>query len=138
MSTAVLDTNVWLDWLVFDDPGTRELAARLTAGQLAVVATDRMRDELGHVLRRPGIADRGLAPEAALARFDARVTIVAASGRCPLACRDPDDQMFVDLAVGARARWLLTRDKALLALARRAGRDHGVAVLTPSRWRPDL
>jgi predicted nucleic acid-binding protein len=38
-----------------------------------------------------------------------------------LACVDPDDQKFLDAAFASGADWLLTRDKALLALARRAG-----------------
>jgi predicted nucleic acid-binding protein len=37
-----------------------------------------------------------------------------------LACTDPDDQKFLDAAFSAAADLLLTRDKALLKLARRA------------------
>ena len=62
---------------------------------------------------------------------------VAAPGP-PLRCRDPDDQMFIDLALSARAQWLVTRDRALLVLARRA-RLRGVTVIRPVDWpaRPD-
>jgi hypothetical protein len=35
--------------------------------------------------------------------------------------------------VGAQARWLLSRDRAVLKLARRL-RAYGVEVLTPERW----
>jgi len=35
------------------------------------------------------------------------------------ACRDPDDQKFLEAALAAGAAFLLTRDKALLELARR-------------------
>ena len=35
------------------------------------------------------------------------------------ACRDPDDQKFLELALAARAQCLLTKDHALLELARR-------------------
>jgi len=50
-----------------------------------------------------------------------------------LICRDPDDQMFIDLAVEAKARWLISRDRAVLALAKRA-RAFGVEILTPEAW----
>jgi len=50
-----------------------------------------------------------------------------------LRCADPDDQMFIDLALAVRACWLFTRDKALLRLAPRA-RDRGVCVLRPADW----
>jgi predicted nucleic acid-binding protein len=54
------------------------------------------------------------------------------AGEPRLRCRDADDQVFIDLALVHRARWLLTRDKALLALARRA-RPLGTEILRP--WR---
>ena len=39
--------------------------------------------------------------------------------------------MFVDLAYSAHADWLITRDKALLKLARRA-RTAGLAIVEPA------
>ena len=48
-------------------------------------------------------------------------------------CSDPDDQIFIDLAIAQGAQLLLTRDRALLKLARKAQR-HGVWVATPERW----
>jgi len=58
----------------------------------------------------------------------------AERARLPL-CRDPDDQKFLEAALAARAEFLLTRDRALLELARRAGHAQRRAVpfriLTP-------
>ena len=48
-------------------------------------------------------------------------------------CSDPDDQKFIDLAVAAGARWLVTRDRAVLRLASRM-RSAGVLVVTPQAW----
>ena len=50
-----------------------------------------------------------------------------------LDCRDPDDQRFVDLAVAQSARYLLTRDRALLALARGARKRFGLLIIQPER-----
>jgi uncharacterized protein len=47
----------------------------------------------------------------AMATEDARAKLPA--------CRDPDDQKFLELALAARAQCLLTKDHALLELARR-------------------
>ena len=50
-----------------------------------------------------------------------------------LLCADADDQVFLDLALAERAGWLITRDKALLALRARA-RRHGLAIGAPEQW----
>jgi hypothetical protein len=45
-------------------------------------------------------------------------------------CRDPDDQKFLELARACRADLLLTRDRALLELARRTP----FRIVTPRAW----
>jgi predicted nucleic acid-binding protein len=50
-------------------------------------------------------------------------------------CRDPDDQMFLEIGVAARAVALLTRDAELLRMARRMQREHGLAIIEPRAWR---
>jgi predicted nucleic acid-binding protein len=63
--------------------------------------------------------------------------MLAAPATLPgLRCSDPDDQVFIDLAAEAGARWLLTHDRALLRLARRA-RALGVQIAQPQSWKPD-
>jgi len=55
--------------------------------------------------------------------------------RAPLpACRDPDDQKFLEIARSAGAAALMTRDKALLRLTRhRLIRTH-FAILSPEAF----
>jgi predicted nucleic acid-binding protein len=48
-------------------------------------------------------------------------------------CTDTDDQKFVDLALDAGAQWLITRDRALLKLARRT-LSMNLAIVTPERF----
>ena len=67
----------------------------------------------------------------ALATLRATAPVPAAGGT--IVCRDPADQMFIDLALGNRPCWLVTRDKALLALRRRAAAQ-GVVIATPVQW----
>lgn len=122
MKTLVLDTNVVLDLLVFDDPATRPLQAGLEQGQLRWLATAAMREELARVLRYPQIASRmalaGLLAAQVLAQFDRLACVVPAPGRAPVACSDADDQPFIDLAVH-HASVLLSKDAAVLALQQR-------------------
>jgi predicted nucleic acid-binding protein len=133
----VLDTNVVLDWLLFDDRSAVPLAAAIVQQQLRWVATPAMRDEFAEVLRRGLAAQRNADPAALLAAWDAHAEMRAAPARLPasvpLCCSDPDDQKFLDLAHAAGATWLLSRDRAVLRLARRAAR-WGIDISVPERW----
>ena len=129
-----------MDWLVFNDPRVQALTTAVTSGRLCWLVAPAMRDEIRHVLGR-GVA-ASYAPDLAFieAQFDAHAHLVDTIDPQPLAgrlvCRDPDDQKFIDLALAAGARWLISRDKAVLALAKRA-RPRGLAIVTPERWSPD-
>jgi len=50
---AVLDSNVWIDILVFDDPITRPIRAALEAGTLEALIDSRCLKELTYVLDYP-------------------------------------------------------------------------------------
>ena len=54
-----------------------------------------------------------------------------------LVCRDASDQVFIDLARQRGPAVLLTRDRALLALRRRAA-ALGVLISTAAAWQPRL
>jgi predicted nucleic acid-binding protein len=140
LPAIVLDTNVALDWLVFADPSVAGLAERIERRAWRWLACERTRGELADVLMRPTFAARGADCKQILTSFDrwsTPVTLGASMApRSGLRCIDPDDQVFVDLALGQKARWLFTRDKALLALAPSAGRL-GLGIVAPARWRPD-
>jgi uncharacterized protein len=132
---VVIDTNAVLDWLVFRDPSMDLLSAAIEAGHLCWIATLPMRDELASVLAR-GLEGRAPPDEVPLwttwQRLCRQVPPPAPlSPARRLLCTDPDDQMFIDLAMATGARWLVTRDRALLRLARRA-RLHGVSITTPT------
>ena len=123
----VLDTNVWLDWLVFDDPGIRRIAAAVAAGEAEIVVDGAGAVELARVLGYP-FKDRTLSAERqaeclarcrSLAR-EADGAIANASRPLPK-CSDPDDQKFLELAAACNAAYLVTKDRALLDLAGRKG-----------------
>jgi putative PIN family toxin of toxin-antitoxin system len=135
---VVLDTNVVLDWLVFEDASCTQLGHQLKTAQLRWLATAKMRLELESVLPRRQLQRWSPNCERILSIFDS-LAMECAEPRCAagpvvrLHCRDPDDQKFIDLAVAVGAQWLFSKDRALLDLARPA-RACGVQVLTPAQW----
>ncbi len=131
---AVLDTNVVLDWLVFRDAGVAPIAQAVRSGRLHWLATDTMRDELAHMLGHSCLSGWSPDVKQALAAFDLYSRSCPDAPASRLHCSDPDDQPFIDLALAHRVPWLITHDRALLKLARRA-RQSGVAVLRPIDWR---
>jgi uncharacterized protein len=133
----VLDTNAVLDWLVFDDPCARALAAAVEAGQVRWLACGRMRDELARTLAYPALARWKPDCERTLSKFDRWSTLLDAPAPSPLdlRCTDADDQVFIDLALATGARWLLSHDRAVLRLARRAARA-GLVIQKPGAWLP--
>ena len=118
----VLDTNVVLDLLVFDDVAAQPLKRGLAGGRLRWLATAAMRAELERVLGYRTIALRlardRLAAADVLAGFDRHACLVAEAPPAGLRCADPDDQKFIDLAVQHQAR-LLSKDRAVLSMAKR-------------------
>jgi len=120
----VLDTNVWLDWLVFDDPAIATLRAAVAAGRAEVFMAPDCEAELERALgydlgKRAVDIAACLAECARVVRRIAPVAKEAQSARLPT-CRDPDDQKFLEAALAAGATFLVTKDRALLDLARRA------------------
>lgn len=49
-------------------------------------------------------------------------------------CKDKDDQKFLEIARDAHVDVLITKDKALLKLARKTRRDGLFAIMTPEAW----
>jgi putative PIN family toxin of toxin-antitoxin system len=130
---AVLDTNVLLDWLVFRNPEIDPLVSALHTRQLEWVATHAMRVELDRVLGYTAVAARLPDTAAIDAAWQAHAVMLDSAPRAPMRCRDDDDQKFIDLAVAARARWLITKDRDLLRLSKRA-LAWGVRVAPTSAW----
>ena len=128
---AVIDTNVLLDFWVFRDARAMPLLAALERGEIIAVTSGSCNHELVDVLGRAelGVEPRGR--RAILACWHRLATPLDPVDAAPLACRDPDDQKFLDLACAAHADWLVTRDHALLELAPRV-RSYGLRIAQPS------
>lgn len=141
---VVLDSNVWIDLLVFRDPHAEPIRTALRDGAIAPLIRADCREELRRVLAYPQFARFEVDIDEALATVDRLTTAVAPP--CPTQadatrlprCRDGDDQKFIELAHFAGADCLVSKDKAVLKLAGRLRRSSGVAVLTPQAFAPWL
>ncbi len=143
----VLDTNIWLDWLVFGDHDIAPIKAAVGSVQAEISIDAACEQELARVLTYP-LRKKALdaALQAACLAECRRLTQCATMGaheignagerdleRLPV-CRDPSDQKFLELARDRRADFLVTRDLALLALARRKIRRVPFRIVTPRQF----
>jgi putative PIN family toxin of toxin-antitoxin system len=128
----VLDTNVVIDWLVFDDPFMRPLREGAQSGVVTVLTHQPAIDELRRMLTYPALKLDPATQSEVFERYLAQTSIWPAAGSADAAdaalpkgfprCRDADDDPFLALAYHARAAALVSRDKAVLKLKRRARR----------------
>ena len=141
MLRLVLDTQVWLDWLVFDDPGVRPLRTAVEGGRAHVYMDAACDAELERVLAYD-LGKHSIAPPAQAAalaqarRLSRRIenTLSSAERAGLPRCRDADDQIFLEAALAARADVLVTKDRALLELSRRRTRPLPFRVAKPNSW----
>ena len=105
----VLDTNVVLDLLVFEDPAVAGLRRALEDASVAWLATEAMRAELERVLTYPRIATRlvrhGTSATDVLANYNRLARSRPPAPAAAIRCSDHDDQIFIDLAVAHGAIW---------------------------------
>jgi len=134
----VLDTNIVLDWLVFRDPAIAALAAAIEGRRVQVVTHPPAVEELQRVLAYPQCRLSPLEQREVLERYRSAVVMA----ELPEAfrtdnlmlpagfprCRDRDDEHFLALAYHTHAAGLVTKDKAVLKLRKKA-RRFGVVVL---------
>lgn len=119
---VVLDTNIVLDLFIFADPQVAAIRTLLAQQRLRWIATQVMRDELERVLDyahlQPRMQFYGVTAQDVLAAFDAGAQRADVAPGAPWACKDTDDQKFIDLAVAHRAI-LVSKDKAVLCMRKR-------------------
>jgi len=138
MLRLALDTNVWLDWLVFEDPSAQPLAAAVKTGRAVIHIDPACEAEFVRVLayERGKRTLDAVAQAACHAHMCAIVHILDPAAAHPGMrlpdCRDPEDQKFLELARACGADFLVSRDRALLETGHRKGRPLPFAIVTPT------
>lgn len=134
----VLDTNVVLDWVAFADARVRPIAAAIERGALRAATSAACLRELRRALGYAQVKLDAGAQARAFERYAAHALVFEFGAHAEMAhlpqCEDADDQKFLELAWHARASHLLTRDKALLKLARAAAQLGRFSVLEPAAF----
>ncbi len=146
----MIDTNVVLDLLHFDDAAARPLRLALEDGRVRCVVTDATLEEWRRVLGYPGFALDAARQATLFARYQALALKADAVGvdsglphkgtpihyglepvwrRMPR-CSDADDQKFIELAAASGASGLVSKDRAVLKLRRRCA--PAFQVMTPA------
>ena len=134
----VLDTNVVIDWLVFDDPFMNPLRHGVRDARVQVLTHPPAIAELERVLAYPQLKLNEARQQEAFARYLAATTMakmpdgfstkqLMMPGGFPR-CRDRDDEPFLALAYHAQADALASRDNAVFGLKTRAAK-FGMTIL---------
>ena len=122
----VLDTNVLVSALLSPFGPPAEILRLVTTGLVRVCHDARILGEYRQVLLRPAFPFRPLQVESLLDQIEADgepVTAFSLSHRLP----DPDDEAFLEVALAAKARYLVTGNLRHYPLRSR----EGVQVVSP-------
>jgi putative PIN family toxin of toxin-antitoxin system len=143
----VLDTNIVLDWLVFKDVRIAELQRAWDEQRLELITHRPALDELRRVLAYPQFKLEENRQRAIMEDYESRVGIVSLPEGAsmenlgmPLGfprCKDCDDNHFIALAYHHHADALVSKDRAVLDLAKRV-RKFGVTILSPQQLKAKI
>ena len=134
----VLDTNVVIDWLVFNDPFMNPLRFGVRDARIEVLTHPPAIEELKRVLAYPQLKLNNERQQEIFASYLAGTTMspmpsgfstkqLMLPGGFPR-CRDRDDEPFLALAFHSKADVLASRDNAVFGLKSRAAK-FGVTIL---------
>ena len=131
----IIDTNVVLNRWLFHDVSTITLLDRLASSH-RWVGTQWMLAEALRVAAAPHLAKYRRSELSELeSAYRTHIELINPDTVSPLRCRDPDDQAFLNLAEFTQAPLLLTLDRDLLKLRKRAA-TLGLQIVEPLKYQP--
>lgn len=121
---VVLDTNVVLSALVFAGGRLAKVRHAWHDQRFQPLASAATADELARAIAYPRFKLSPAEQQELLADYFPYCSVVAMPAKPPKVpqCRDPDDVMFLHLAITGNADYVVTGDKALPAIAHRFAR----------------
>lgn len=132
MPRIVVDTTVLVSAFLKPVPGgaSFDLLRRVASGNCELFLSDDILEETARVLLRPGSLRRRYAYEdAAVIEYCqglAELATIVDDVPAVTAVRDPEDDMILACAIGARADYLVSRDRDLLSLG-----EYGSITIVP-------
>lgn len=138
----VLDTNTVLALWMFRDPKLDALREWIEAGKCRLYSREDALEELRRVLTYRQFGLNQAAQTALHASYCSRLAPWSPPPHTETErrlsalprCRDEDDQKFLEIASLSDASALITRDKALLRLARHRQIHEQLRVVTPEKF----
>ena len=122
---VVLDANVVVSGIFWSGP-PQKILKRWLEGELTLLVSGPILAEYGDVLRRMA-GNQGGALFAKWNRLLTELSEFVEPQRLCVVCRDPEDNKYLEAAVGGRAQALVSGDKDLVVLKA----IEGVPILTP-------
>jgi putative PIN family toxin of toxin-antitoxin system len=130
---AVVDTNILVRSIIKPQGSVGPVLQRLRRREYTLLLSRATLDELVDVLHRPrlrvkyGLTDSGL--RAVIRLIVLRSELVRSNERAAV-CRDPKDDMFLEVAVAGNADVIVSGDEDLLILDPYAG----IPIVSPGRF----
>ena len=133
MTRVVIDTNVFVSSFFGGKP--RKMIDLWKNGKILLCLSAKIVDEYTDVLHRLGLGEDGALEE--LLRFFAKGYCLVFTHKTPnlkVLAEDPDDDKFIECAVALNAKFIVSGDKALLAVKRYMNID----ILSPHEFLENL
>jgi uncharacterized protein len=126
---VVVDTNVFVSSFFGGPP--REIINLWKNGRITLCFSGETLEELTEVLRRMGLGPEGEMKELLyLFAKGFHTLFIRETPRLVVVEKDPDDDKFIGCAVALKALWIITGDKALLAI-----KDYlGIQIVSPRQF----
>lgn len=129
MIKVVVDTNVFVSSFFGGNP--RKIVDLWKSGQLTLCLSRPIIDEYVEVLQRLGLKnEQELSELLSLFAYGFHVLFSAKTPELHLVEEDPDDDKFIECAVALKADFVISGDKALIAI-----QDYmGIRIVTPKEF----
>lgn len=137
---VVIDTNVCLDLFVFKDPRWALILSGLKDGSIKAITREDCRNEWLAVLHYSHLPVNAENRDQIIQTFDASISCVERPEKpLPLPrCTDKDDQKFLEIARDGEVKTLITKDKALLKLAKKVHKAGYYTIESPEKFIANL
>jgi putative PIN family toxin of toxin-antitoxin system len=134
MTRAVLDVNVFASAIIAPNGTTAEVLDAWRIGRFVLAVSTVILDELARVLRYPKLARRHLWSDQQIEAFmeDLSRLAILTPGRLRLAVvhDDPSDDRYLECALEAGARYVVSGDRHLIKL----GQYESITIVTPRQF----
>ena len=134
----VLDTNIWLDWFVFNDPMINTLKNWSTRSENTIVINEECKQELISVLAYEKFRLKPAQQIEIASSVDKICETFNSDGTSlELWCKDPADEKFLRLAINSESDFLVTKDWDLLKRKNyriKNFNQRNLKIITPISW----